>query len=106
MKLKTKKILYWIFTLLFVAAMLMSGILELLQTEQSKAVLQKLGYPVYMNIILGVAKVLGALAILQTKWKTIKEWAYAGFLIDFIGFLQVGRTSSGHGFFLGSLALG
>ena len=44
-----------------------------------------LGYPMYLNIIMGIAKVLGVLALLQWKFKTIKEWAYAGFTIDFIG---------------------
>ena len=82
---KTIKILYWIFTLLFAAFMLFSGISELMQTESSKTVMEHLGYPMYLNIILGIAKVLGALAVLQTMWKTLKEWAYAGFLIDFIG---------------------
>ena len=82
---KSTKIWYWIVTLLFVAGMLFSGISELMQVESAKVVLQQLGYPVYLNIILGIAKVLGALALLQTMWKTVKEWAYAGFLIDFIG---------------------
>jgi len=65
--------------------MVFSGVLELLQTEQSKEVIKQLGYPVYLNTILGVAKILGAAAILQWKFKTIKEWAYAGFTIDLIG---------------------
>ncbi len=85
MKAKTAKILYWIFTLLLVAGMLFSGISELIQMESAKAVIKHLGYPLYLNIILGVAKLLGALALLQTMWKTLKEWAYAGFTIDFIG---------------------
>ena len=44
-----------------------------------------LGYPLYLNTILGIAKVLGSIALIQTKWKTIKEWAYAGFTIDIVG---------------------
>ncbi len=85
MKPKTTKIIYWAVTILFCLAMLMSGVLELMQTEQSKEVMIHLGYPVYLNIILSVAKVLGVVALLQWKYQTIKEWAYAGFLIDFIG---------------------
>ncbi|MEK6839450.1 MAG: DoxX family protein [Nanoarchaeota archaeon] len=85
MRLRTTKILYWVITILFVAAMMMSGILELMQTEQSQEVMEHLGYPLYLNIILGVAKILGVLALLQPWFKTIKEWAYAGFTIDFIG---------------------
>ena len=85
MKPKTIKIFYWVFTLLFCLGMLFSGISELMQTEQSAEAMKQLGYPVYLNLILGAAKVLGVIAILQWKFKTIKEWAYAGFTIDFLG---------------------
>src|SRR3989338_3551310 len=85
MKPKTIRIIYWAFTILFCLGMLFSGVSELMQTPQSVEVLKHLGYPAYLNIILGIAKVLGVLAILQWKFKTIKEWAYAGFAIDFLG---------------------
>ena len=85
MKPKTIKILYWAVTILFSLAMLMSGILEVMQTEQSVEVIRHLGYPAYVNTIIGVAKILGVIAILQWKFRTVKEWAYAGFTIDFIG---------------------
>ena len=82
---KTIKILYWIVTILFSLAMLMSGILEVMQTEQAKEVMKHLGYPIYVNTIIGIAKILGVIAILQWKFRTIKEWAYAGFTIDIVG---------------------
>src|SRR3989338_3415456 len=85
MKPKTLKVLYWAVTILFAVFMLFSGIAELMQTQQSIDVLAQLCYPAYLNIILGVAKVLGVIAILQRTYPTLKEWAYAGFTIDFIG---------------------
>ena len=85
MKPKTIRIIYWILTFLFALFMLFSGVSELMQTEQAKEIMKHLGYPIYVNTIIGVAKILGALAILQWKYKTVKEWAYAGFAIDFIG---------------------
>ena len=85
MKSKGIKITYWIVTIIFAAFMLFSGISELMQTEQGKEALAALGYPIYLNIILGVAKVFGAIAIVQTKFRTIKEWAYAGFAFDIVG---------------------
>jgi len=85
MKPKTIKIIYWIVTILFSLAMLFSGVSEIMQTEQGKEVMKHLGYPVYVNTILGVAKILGVIALLQWKFKTIKEWAYAGFTIDLTG---------------------
>lgn len=53
--------------------------------EQGLAVMALLGYPLYLNFILGTAKVLGVIAIMQNKFKTIKEWAYAGFTFDMLG---------------------
>ena len=85
MKPKTVKIIYWIFTILFCLAMLFSGVSELMQTQQAVEAMKQLGYPVYLNVILGIAKVLGVIAIIQWKFKTVKEWAYAGFAIDFLG---------------------
>ncbi|MEK6928799.1 MAG: DoxX family protein [Nanoarchaeota archaeon] len=82
---KSIKIWYWIITLLFAAFMLFSGISEIVGPEEGKDIIVKLGYPSYLNIILGTAKILGVIILVQTKFKTIKEWAYAGFAIDFIG---------------------
>ncbi|MBI2541373.1 DoxX family protein [Candidatus Woesearchaeota archaeon] len=85
MKPKTIKVSYWILTILFSLAMLFSGISEVIQAGQAKEVMKHLGYPVYLNTILGIAKILGVIALLQWKFKTIKEWAYAGFTIDLVG---------------------
>ena len=85
MKPKTIKIIYWVVTILFSLFMLYSGIVEVMQNEQAREVMRHLGYPIYLNTIIGVAKILGALAILQWKFRILKEWAYAGFTIDFIG---------------------
>jgi hypothetical protein len=45
----------------------------------------ELGYPVYFIPFIGVAKVLGVLAILLPLSARIKEWAYAGLVFDLIG---------------------
>ena len=52
---------------------------------ESVKIMADLGYPAYILIILGVAKILGGIAILQPKYDTIKEWAYSGFVIDILG---------------------
>lgn len=77
--------MYWASTILFAAFMLLSGVMSLIPSPEGAKALTDLGYPVYLNTILGVAKILGAVAILQPKYKTIKEWAYAGFTIDLVG---------------------
>jgi len=86
MKPKTVKICYWIFTILFAAFMLMSGIMYLMQDATAKQAMVHLGYPVYFLLMLGVAKILGALTLLYppTKLRTLKEWAYAGFTFNIL----------------------
>ena len=46
---------------------------------------KSLGYPSFMINILGTAKLLGALALLQPFLPKLREWAYAGFTFVLIG---------------------
>ena len=84
MKSKTTKVLYWTFTILFALLEIFDGIGGVTKQQAGVEVMNHLGYPVYSMVIFGVAKILGALAILQNKYKAIKEWAYAGFAFNFI----------------------
>ena len=43
-----------------------------------------LGFPDYFRIQLGIAKVIGVIVLLAPVWPKLKEWAYAGFTINFI----------------------
>lgn len=81
MKPKTIKILYWTLTILFCGFMLLSAIGGMTQKNDGN---NNLGYPAYFAIMLGIGKICGVIALLQTKFKTLKEWAFAGFTIDFI----------------------
>ena len=47
--------------------------------------MSQLGYPKYMNPFLGIAKLLGVIAILVPGFPKIREWAYAGLAFDLIG---------------------
>lgn len=82
---KTIKIIYWILTVLFALAMLGDAYGGISKQEAGQEVMRHLGYPIYIMVITGVFKLFGALAILQNKFKIIKEWAFAGFAINFIG---------------------
>lgn len=44
-----------------------------------------LGYPLYFIPFIGVAKILGVLAVLLPLSSRIKEWAYAGLIFDLVG---------------------
>ncbi|UOQ69823.1 DoxX family protein [Hymenobacter volaticus] len=82
---KITNILYWGSTVLFAAAMLSSGIMGMQSTPDNQAAMHQLGYPMYLGTILGVAKILGAGALVLPVGRTLKEWAYAGFVIDLVG---------------------
>ena len=81
---KKDKIFYWTATI-FIA--LFEGVMPALtsQTEMAKTGISHLGYPAYFGNALVVFKVLGVLALIIPQVpKRIKEWAYAGFLFDFL----------------------
>lgn len=65
--------------------MIFDGIAGVLRVEDGKISMSKLGYPEYLLTILGIAKIFGAIALLQPVSHTIKEWAYAGFAFILIG---------------------
>lgn len=84
---KTINILYWVFTILFALFMLMAGVVEAIQHPSGKEIMDHLGYAYFNLTVLGIGKVLGAIALLlpPTKFRVAKEWAYAGFAITFFG---------------------
>ena len=59
--------------------------MDLLQIGPAVEGIKALGYPTYVLYILGVAKIAGIIVIAAPGLKRLKEWAYAGFVIDFIG---------------------
>jgi hypothetical protein len=85
----TKKlaIVYWVVTLLFLLPMAGSAVPELLweRPAATAATIAHLGYPLYLMRILGLAKILGAVAIVSGRSRTLKEWAYAGYAFNLLG---------------------
>jgi hypothetical protein len=96
---KKIKIIYWIFTGLLVALLTLSSIPDIMSVPDAVAVFNHLGYPTYLLPFLGVAKLLGVVAILIPGFPRIKEWAYAGFVFDITGAMyssiSVGDPASG-----------
>lgn len=80
-----KTIAYWIATGLFCTVFTIGGIANLVRWEHQVEIMQTLGYPLYLMTILGVAKLLGVVAVLIPRFPTLKEWAYAGFAFDMLG---------------------
>jgi len=79
-----RTITYWTTTIL-VAFFMGGGIAQVLRVPQSVDGFHLLGYPTYFVVILGVWKILGAIAILIPRFPRLKEWAYAGIFFDLTG---------------------
>ena len=82
---KRYKITYWVFTVLFILPLAGSGIGFLTMSPYAIEGMNHLGYPLYIVRFLGVAKLLGVLAVLVGTFPGIKEWAYAGFVFNLLG---------------------
>jgi uncharacterized membrane protein YphA (DoxX/SURF4 family) len=76
---------FWAVTILGPASFVVGGYLHLVRDPQVMATLAHLGYPPYFATILGVWKLLGAVAIVAPGLPRLKEWAYAGFVFDLTG---------------------
>ncbi len=82
---KKTKTIFWIITGLFSAFMVFSSIPDILMVPDALKFMSSLGYPDYFTPFIGVAKLLGIVAILIPGFPRIKEWAYAGLFYDLFG---------------------
>lgn len=84
-----KMIAYWSVTSLLAASIMTSGIGQLMQLGGNIELVSNLGYPLYILTILGIWKVLGAIALVVPGFPRLKEWVHAG-----IFFLMTGAALS------------
>ncbi|AKD54800.1 DoxX family protein [Spirosoma radiotolerans] len=82
---KKTKIVYWVLTGLFAFAMLGSAIPDIMVAPMAVQGFKEIGYPAYLVPFLGVAKLLGVIALLVPGFPRVKEWAYAGLFFDLLG---------------------
>ena len=78
-------IAYWVTTALVVFELALGGVWDILRVPQARGLIERLGYPPYFLIILGIWKLLGAVALVVPRFPRLKEWAYAGVLFDLTG---------------------
>ena len=76
---------YWASTALVAFAMGTGGVADFMRIPDAVEGMRVLGYPAYFLTIIGVWKVLGAIAILAPRFPLLKEWAYAGIFFDLSG---------------------
>lgn len=84
---KKTKVIYWCFTGVLAALTVFGAIPDAMSVPEAVALFKHLGYPAYLLPFLGIAKILGVVAILVPGFPRIKEWAYAGLVFDFTGAL-------------------
>ncbi|WP_462250546.1 DoxX family protein [Ekhidna sp.] len=99
---KRNKIIYWVSTGLLSILMTLSASMYFINTEGISKIFVALGYNERIVIPLAVLKILGLIAIWSNKSKTLKEWAYFGFLLDFILALE-GHLSANDGEHMGAV---
>ena len=101
---KKVKTLYWIFTALFIAFMLATSLSQVLSAKGTEDVMNTLKMPLYLLPLLGISKLIAIVAIAVSGYPKIKEWAYAGFMFDFIvatySMIAVGGTIDKWGFMI------
>ena len=85
---------YWLATALLVSELVLGGIWDVLRVPHVRDLIERLGYPTYFLVILGVWKLLGAVALVIPRFPRLKEWAYAGVVFNLTGAL-VSHVASG-----------
>lgn len=101
---KRDKIIYWVATGLASLLLIMGVGMYFFNHDEVAKMFTGMGYPEYLIYPLGVAKLLGIIAITTRKSEMLKEWAYAGFVFELL--LGVGaHISAGDGEFGGAVAV-
>ena len=94
MKPRTINLLYRTVSVLFAALLLMAGITEAIAHESGKEIMRHLGYPQHVLHVIGAGKILAAVALVQRRFPTVREWAYAGVTFNLLGAF-VARAAAG-----------
>jgi hypothetical protein len=79
-----RTIVYWVTTGLIAALSLFAVYSYLTAAPQAVEGFTRVGYPQQLRVILGIAKLLGLIALLVPGFPKLKEWAYAGFAFAWI----------------------
>ena len=80
----TRKITYWVSTGLLAVLSSFAAFTYLSGSPQAIQGFAHVGYPQQLRIILGIAKLLGAITLVVPGLAKLKEWAYAGFTFAWI----------------------
>ena len=82
---RSRLVAYWVTTGWVALSMVSGGVAHVLHVPASVDGFVRLGYPLHFVTLLGIWKILGALALLAPKFPRLKEWTYAGIAFDLTG---------------------
>src|SRR4029453_2007453 len=75
---------YWAATGLVTIVPLLAAFSYLTASPTAVENFQHVGYPQQLRVLLGIAKLAGAIVLLLPRLPRLKEWAYAGFTFMWI----------------------
>ena len=81
---KRDLIIYRVITGIFSLLIFMGACMYFFNHDLAKEMFESLHFPTYLIYPMGIAKILGLIAIWSNKSKTLKEWAYAGFMFNLV----------------------
>ena len=79
-----RTIAYWGATGLVTIVPLLAAFAYLTNSPQAVENFRHVGYPQQLRMLLGIAKLAGAIVLLAPRLARLKEWAYAGFTFMWI----------------------
>jgi hypothetical protein len=82
---KSTKITFWIITIILSIFIGLGSVMDVLSMPEAVLYITRLGYPAYLAPFLGAAKLAAIVVILIPGFPRLKEWAYAGLVIDLVG---------------------
>jgi hypothetical protein len=79
-----RKIAFWGATVLVAIEALFGAFTYLTTAPEAVENFRHVGYPQQLRVLLGIAKLAGAIVLVLPRLPTLKEWAYAGFTFTWI----------------------
>ena len=79
-----RKLTYWVSTGVLVGLSVLAAFTYLSGSPRAVQGFAHVGYPQQLRIILGIAKLVGAVTLVVPGLPKLKEWAYAGFTFAWI----------------------
>jgi hypothetical protein len=79
-----QRVMYWGSTGLLAALAIFAAFSYLTGAPEAVTGFAHVGYPPHLRVLLGIAKLSGAVALVAPGLPKLKEWAYAGFTFTWI----------------------